>query len=195
LDAAGINRAKEFVAETAEQALAGAKEVGYPLVMKVIGPVHKTDVGGVVLNVNDDAKLEAEFNRMIKIQDTTAILLQPMLSGTEIFIGAKKEGNFGTLVMCGLGGIFIEVLKDVQTALAPVNKSEADRMIKGLRGYKMIKGTRGLEGVNEEMFNETVRRVSALCVAAPEIEEMDLNPLLGNARTVTAVDARIRISK
>lgn len=195
LDAAGINRAKEFVAETAEQALAGAKEVGYPLVMKVIGPVHKTDVGGVVLNVNDDAKLEAEFNRMIKIQDTTAILLQPMLSGTEIFIGAKKEGNFGTLIMCGLGGIFIEVLKDVQTALAPVNKSEADRMIKGLRGYKMIKGTRGLEGVNEEMFNETVRRVSALCIAAPEIEEMDLNPLLGNARTVTAVDARIRISK
>lgn len=195
LDAAGINRAKEFVAETVEQALAGAKEVGYPLVMKVIGPVHKTDVGGVVLNVNDDTKLEAEFNRMIKIQDTTAILLQPMLSGTEIFIGAKKEGNFGTLVMCGLGGIFIEVLKDVQTALAPVNKSEADSMIKGLRGYKMIKGTRGLEGVNEEMFNETVRRVSALCMAAPEIEEMDLNPLLGNAKTVVAVDARIRIAK
>ena len=195
LDAAGINRAKEFVAETVEQALAGAKEVGYPLVMKVIGPVHKTDVGGVVLNVNDDTKLEAEFNRMIKIQDTTAILLQPMLSGTEIFIGAKKEGNFGTLVMCGLGGIFIEVLKDVQTALAPVNKSEANSMIKGLRGYKMIKGTRGLEGVNEEMFNETVRRVSALCMAAPEIEEMDLNPLLGNAKTVVAVDARIRIAK
>ena len=195
LDAAGINRAKEFVAETVEQALAGAKEVGYPLVMKVIGPVHKTDVGGVVLNVNDDTKLEAEFNRMIKIQDTTAILLQPMLSGTEIFIGAKKEGNFGTLVMCGLGGIFIEVLKDVQTALAPVNKSEADSMIKGLRGYKMIKGTRGLEGVNEEMFIETVRRVSALCMAAPEIEEMDLNPLLGNAKTVVAVDARIRIAK
>ena len=195
LDAAGINRAKEFVANTVEQALAGAREVGYPLVMKVIGPVHKTDVGGVVLNVNDDAKLEAEFNRMIKIQDTTAILLQPMLSGTEIFIGAKKEGNFGTLVMCGLGGIFIEVLKDVQTGLAPLNTLEADRMIKGLRGYKMIKGTRGLEGVNEEMFNETIRRVSALCMAAPEIEEMDLNPLLGNAKTVVAVDARIRISK
>ena len=195
LDAAGINRAKEFVADTVEQALAGAREVGYPLVMKVIGPVHKTDVGGVVLNVNDDVKLEAEFNRMIKIQDTTAILLQPMLSGTEIFIGAKKEGNFGTLVMCGLGGIFIEVLKDVQTGLAPINTLEADRMIKGLRGYKMIKGTRGLEGVNEEMFNETIRRVSALCMAAPEIEEMDLNPLLGNAKTVVAVDARIRISK
>ncbi len=195
LDAAGINRAKEVVASTVEEALEGAREVGFPLVMKVIGPVHKTDVGGVVLNVSDNSTLETEFNRMIKIQDTTAILLQPMLSGTEIFIGAKREGNFGTLVMCGLGGIFIEVLKDVKTGLAPLNKDEADKMIKGLRGYKMIQGTRGMEGVNEVMFNETIRRVSALCMAAPEIEEMDLNPLLGNARNITAVDARIRINK
>ena len=118
-----------------------------------------------------------------------------MLSGTELFVGAKKEGNFGTLVMCGLGGIFIEVLKDVQTGLAPINKDEADRMIKQLRGYKIIKGTRGLQGINEEIFNETIRRVSALCTAAPEIEEMDLNPLLGDANNVTAVDARIRIHK
>lgn len=195
LDAAGINRAKEVVAHTVQEALAGAREVGFPLVMKVIGPIHKTDVGGVVLNVSDNNTLETEFNRMIKIKDTTAILLQPMLSGTEIFIGAKREGDFGPLVMCGLGGIFIEVLKDVQSALAPVSKSEADGMIKGLRGYKMIQGARGLQGVNEAMFNETIRRVSALCMAAPEIQEMDLNPLLGNAKTIIAVDARIRIEK
>ena len=195
LDAAGIARAKEFIAYTKEEALNGAKEVGYPLVMKTIGPIHKTDAGGVVLNVTDDATLEVEFNRIIQIKDTTSVLLQPMLSGTELFVGAKKEGNFGTLVMCGLGGIFIEVLKDVQTGLAPINKDEADRMIKQLRGYKIIKGTRGLQGINEEIFNETIRRVSALCTAAPEIEEMDLNPLLGDANNVTAVDARIRIHK
>ncbi len=130
LDAAGINRAKEVVVRTVEEAAAGAREVGYPLVMKVIGPVHKTDVGGVSLNVADDNTLVTEFNRMIKIKDTTAILLQPMLSGTEIFIGAKREGNFGNLVMCGLGGIFIEVLKDVSTAMSPVGKVEAQRMIK-----------------------------------------------------------------
>ena len=132
---------------------------------------------------------------MIKIKDTTAILLQPMLSGTEIFIGAKREGNFGNLVMCGLGGIFIEVLKDVSTAMSPVGEVGAQRMIKSLRGYKMIEGARGMEGVNEALFIDAIRRVSALCMAAPEIEEMDLNPLLGNAREVVAVDARIRISK
>ncbi|MBQ8034231.1 MAG: acetate--CoA ligase family protein [Bacteroidales bacterium] len=195
LDAAGINRAKEVVAHTVEEAAAGAREVGYPLVMKVIGPVHKTDVGGVSLNVADDNTLVTEFNRMIKIKDTTAILLQPMLSGTEIFIGAKREGNFGNLVMCGLGGIFIEVLKDVSTAMSPVGKVGAQRMIKSLRGYKMIEGARGMEGVNEALFIDAIRRVSALCMAAPEIEEMDLNPLLGNAREVVAVDARIRICK
>lgn len=195
LDAAGINRAKEVVARTVEEAAAGAREVGYPLVMKVIGPVHKTDVGGVSLNVADDNTLITEFNRMIKIKDTTAILLQPMLSGTEIFIGAKREGNFGNLVMCGLGGIFIEVLKDVSTAMSPIGKVEAQRMIKSLRGYKMIEGARGMEGVNEALFIDAIRRVSALCMAAPEIEEMDLNPLLGNAKEVVAVDARIRICK
>ncbi|MBP3343127.1 MAG: acetate--CoA ligase family protein [Bacteroidales bacterium] len=195
LDAAGINRAKEVVVRTVEEAAAGAREVGYPLVMKVIGPVHKTDVGGVSLNVADDNTLITEFNRMIKIKDTTAILLQPMLSGTEIFIGAKREGNFGNLVMCGLGGIFIEVLKDVSTAMSPVGKVEAQRMIKSLRGYKMIEGARGMEGVNEALFIDAIRRVSALCMAAPEIEEMDLNPLLGNAKEVVAVDARIRICK
>ncbi len=195
LDAAGINRAKEVVVRTVEEAAAGAREVGYPLVMKVIGPVHKTDVGGVSLNVADDNTLVTEFNRMIKIKDTTAILLQPMLSGTEIFIGAKREGNFGNLVMCGLGGIFIEVLKDVSTAMSPVGKVEAQRMIKSLRGYKMIEGARGMEGVNEAMFIDAIRRISALCMAAPEIEEMDLNPLLGNAKEVVAVDARIRICK
>ena len=132
---------------------------------------------------------------MMNIPNTTSILLQPMLTGTQIFIGAKREDKFGHLIMCGLGGIFIEVLNDVRSALSPVSKTEADEMIKGLRGYKMIKGTRGIEGVNEVVFNETIRRVSALCNAAPEIFEMDLNPLLGNSKQVIAVDARIRIEK
>ncbi len=195
LDAAGINRAKEAVAATEEEALDAVHEIGYPIVMKVIGPVHKTDVGGVSLNITDDNTMITEFHRMMAIKDTTAILLQPMLKGTEIFIGAKREDKFGSIIMCGLGGIFIEALKDVNSELAPVSKEDAERMIRNLKGYKIIKGTRGLEGVNEVMFNETIRRVSALCTAAPEIAEMDLNPLLGNSKTVTAVDARIRIEK
>ena len=195
LDAAGINRAKEIVATTLNEALDAAHDIGYPIVMKVVGPVHKTDVGGVSLNIADDNTMSLEFERMIKIKDAVGVLLQPMLSGTEIFIGAKKEGNYGTLVMCGLGGVFIEALKDVNQELAPVSKLEAQRMIKNLKGYKIIQGVRGLEGVNETLFNEAIRRVSALCIAAPEIAEMDLNPLLGNFKNVTAVDGRIRIEK
>jgi acetyltransferase len=132
---------------------------------------------------------------MIQIPDTTAILLQPMLSGTELFVGAKKEEKFGHMVLCGLGGIFIEVLKDVNAGLAPISDQEADWMIKNLKSYKIIEGVRGQEGVNEILFREIVQRVSVLVKIAPEIFEMDLNPLLGKTDKVVAVDARIRIEK
>jgi acetyltransferase len=195
LDAAGISRVKEIVVDKMAQLKKAALEIGFPIVMKVVGPVHKTDVGGVVLNVTDEETMIVEFNRMMNIPGTHAIMLQPMLTGIQIFIGAKREEKFGHLVMCGLGGIFIEVLNDVQSALSPVSKSEAEIMIRSLKGYKMIKGNRGLEGVNEAIFIENIRRVSALCNAAPEIFEMDLNPLLGNSKQIIAVDARIRIEK
>lgn len=195
LDAAGISRVKEIVIDKMDQLRKAALEIGFPLVMKVVGPVHKTDVGGVVLNVTDEETMIVEFNRMMNIPGTHAIMLQPMLTGIQIFIGAKREQKFGHLVMCGLGGIFIEVLNDVQSALSPVSKSEAEKMIRSLKGYKMIKGSRGIEGVNEAIFIENIRRVSALCNAAPEIFEMDLNPLLGNSKQIIAVDARIRIEK
>lgn len=195
LDAARINRVQESVVTSLDKAIEAAHRIGYPLVMKVVGPVHKTDVDGVVLDVKDSVQLKEEFTRMMQIKDTTAILLQPMLSGTEIFIGAKREGKFGTQVLCGLGGIFVEALGDVSSNLAPFSKTIAHNMIKKLRGYKIIKGIRGKEGVNEVIFAEMVSRVSSLCALAPEIAEMDLNPLLGNMTNVIAVDARIRIEK
>jgi len=195
LDAAGISRAGEAVVNSREDAVKAAQKLGLPVVMKVVGPVHKSDVGGVVLNVKDEETVAAEFDRMIQIKDTTAILLQPMLSGTELFVGAKAEPKFGHMVLCGLGGIFIEVLKDVSAGLVPIAKDEAAKMIKNLKSYGIIKGVRGQEGVNEEMFAEVVTRVGALVKAAPEIAEMDLNPLLGKADRVVAVDARIRIEK
>jgi acetyltransferase len=195
LDAAGINRAKEAVAYTLEEAVKNAGEIGYPLVMKVIGPVHKTDVGGVALDIKDEATLAANFTRMMQIPNTTAILLQPMLKGKEIFVGSKREDGFGTMVMAGLGGIFIEALKDVAAELAPISTPKALEMVKSLKGYSIIKGIRGQEGINEVIFAETVSKVSQLCKVAPEIAEMDINPLLGNPNSVTAVDARIRIEK
>jgi acetyltransferase len=195
LDAVGIPRAGEAVVISKEDALKAAEKLGYPVVMKVVGPVHKSDVGGVVLNVKEAATVGNEFERMIKIKDTTAILIQPMLSGIELFAGAKKEDKFGHMVLCGLGGIFIEVLKDVNAGLAPLTKDEASKMITSLKSYGIIKGARGQEGVNEEIFTDIVVRLSALVTVAPEIFEMDLNPLLGKKDKVVAVDARIRIEK
>jgi acetyltransferase len=195
LDAAGIPRAGEAVVRSKEDVVKSAEKLGYPVVMKVVGPVHKSDVGGVVLNVKDANTVGKEFERMIKIKDTTAILIQPMLSGIELFAGAKKEDKFGHMVLCGLGGIFIEVLKDVNSGLAPLTKEEAFKMIRSLKSYGIIKGARGQEGVNEEIFADIVVRLSALVSVAPEIFEMDLNPLLGKKDKVVAVDARIRIEK
>lgn len=195
LDAAGISRAGEANVTNVNSAVEEAKKLGFPLVMKVVGPVHKSDVGGVVLNVKDEETVRREFERMMKIKDTTAILMQPMLSGVELFCGAKREDKFGTMVLAGLGGIFIEVLKDVNAGLAPLCHDEAMRMITTLRGFKMLKGVRGQEGVDIEKFVDIVVRLSALVHVAPEIAEMDLNPLLGKADQVVAVDARIRIEK
>ena len=195
LDAAKISRAGEAVVTNRDAAVKEAQKLGLPVVMKVVGPVHKSDVGGVVLNVKDTETVAREFDRMINIKDTTAILIQPMLSGIELFVGAKAEPKFGHMVLCGLGGIFIEVLKDVSAGLAPIAKPEAMEMIRKLKSYGIIKGARGQEGVNEDLFAEIVVRVSALVKVAPEIAEMDLNPLLGKADKVVAVDARIRIEK
>ena len=199
LDAAGISRKKSVEVSKKEDALAFAKEVGcskdVPLVMKVVGPLHKSDVGGVTLGVKDLDTVAKEFDRLIVIPETYAVEMYPMLDGLDVYIGAIKDAKFGHQIFFGLGGIFIEVLKDVQSALAPITAAEAKEMLKQLKGYKILQGVRGQEGVNIDLYADQVARVSALVQAAPEIVEMDLNPLLGNPRYVTAVDARIRIEK
>ena len=199
LDAAGISRKKSVEVSKKEDALAFAKEVGcskdVPLVMKVVGPLHKSDVGGVTLGVKDLDTVAKEFDRLIVIPETYAVEMYPMLDGTDVYIGAIRDPKFGHQIFFGLGGIFIEVLKDVQSALAPITAAEAKEMLKQLKGYKILQGVRGQEGVNLDLYAEQVARVSALVQAAPEIAEMDLNPLLGNPRYVTAVDARIRLEK
>ena len=195
LDASGIRRAGEAVVATAEDAKEEAKVLGFPVVMKVVGPIHKSDVGGVVLNVNNEQAVTAEFERMIRIRDTTAVLIQPMLSGTELFLGAKYEPNFGHMILCGLGGIFIEVMKDVAAGLTPLGKEEALFMIRNLKSYPIIKGIRGQKGVSVELFAEVILRLSALLKSAPEIMELDFNPLLGKEDSVIVVDARINLKK
>ena len=195
LQCAGIPMVPELVSTSKEELTQFAQKVGFPVVAKVVGPIHKSDVGGVALNIRTAEHLSLEFDRMMQIPDATAVMVQKMIGGTEIFIGAKYEERFGHVVLCGLGGIFVEVLKDVSSGLAPLSYNEAYSMIRSLRGYKIIKGTRGQQGINEQKYAEIIVRLSTLLRFAREIKEMDINPLLADEHNVVAVDARIRIEK
>lgn len=195
LSCAGIPMVPEYVSANQEELIAEAEKMNYPIVAKVVGPVHKSDVGGVALNIRNKEQLAHEFDRMMKIKDATAVMIQKMISGTELFIGAKYENRFGHIVLCGLGGIFVEALKDVSSGLAPLTMSEAEAMIRSLRGYKILQGTRGQKGINERRYAEIIVRLSILLRHATEIKEMDINPLLAEGDAVTAVDARILIEK
>ena len=195
LESAGIPTVPEFVSEDKQAILDFAQKCGYPVVAKVVGPVHKSDVGGVALNVRTPEHLALAFDRMMQIPDATAVMVQKMINGKELFIGAKYEPRFGHVVLCGLGGIFVEVLKDVSSGLAPLSYEEAYSMIHSLRGYKIIKGTRGQKGINERKYAEIIVRLSTLLRFATEIKEMDINPLLADENDVIAVDARILVRK
>ncbi len=165
LDSAGIPTVPELVSTSKQEVTDFAERCGYPVVAKVVGPVHKSDVGGVALNIRSRQVLEAEFDRMMQLPEATGVMVQKMLRGTELFIGAK------------------------------LSLAEAQSMIHSLRGYKIIKGTRGQSGINERKYAEIIVRLSTLLRFATEIKEMDINPLLADAENVIAVDARIRVEK
>ena len=161
--------------------------------MKVVGSAHKSDVGGVVLDVVTLDAVKENFKRLTGIENAAGVELCQMERGLEVLVGVKKEPGFGHIITCGLGGIFVEILKDIQYALAPVTRAEALRMIRSLKSYKLIQGARGKEGISEEVFAEVICKVSDLLALVPEIEEMDLNPLMGRGDHLSAVDVVIRM--
>lgn len=193
LNAAGIPRVTEVVENSKEKLLAAMDAMEFPVVMKVVGPLHKSDAKGVVLNITSKEEVSETFDRLMQIDSATAVMLQPQLAGLELFVGVMKEPGFNHTILCGLGGIFIEVLNDISAGLSPISNNEAQQMVQSLRGYKLIQGARGREGVNENQFVEIIQRLSALVKAAPEITEMDINPLIGTRKNIVAVDARVRV--
>ncbi|GET29706.1 acetate--CoA ligase family protein [Prolixibacter sp. SD074] len=195
LKAASIPFAQERVAKSIDEAAEAAKKLGFPLVMKVVGPLHKTEVGGVSLNIRDEEMVRKEFTRLMKIKDTTAVLMAEQAEGIELFIGASYQDKFGHVMLCGMGGIFVEVFKDITSGLAPLTFPEAHSMIRNLKAYKIINGYRGMEGVDKDKFAEIIVRLSSMLRFAVEIKELDLNPLLGKGNRILAVDARIRVEK
>ncbi|WP_430934711.1 acetate--CoA ligase family protein [Saccharicrinis sp. 156] len=195
LHAANIPMVKELFIRDEKDLSSKINDIEYPVVMKVVGPVHKTDVDGVSLNISGPKFFQSELKRMTHIKGFEGVIVQPMLKGTELFIGAKYEPTFGHVVLCGLGGIFVEVLKDISSGLAPLSKEEALGMINDLKSKKILEGIRGQEGVDIDGFADILVRLSTMLRFATEIKELDLNPLMGSKDQIITVDARVRIEK
>jgi acyl-CoA synthetase (NDP forming) len=192
LDEIGINNATPVLVQSTDE-LSAQENIAKPWVLKVSGPVHKTDVGGVTLNVNSTAFAVEEVNRMLSIPDADGVIVQPMIKGKEFFAGAIRDPRIGPIILVGLGGIYVEILKDVRSALAPLDKPIALKMIHRLASYPMIQGMRGQEGFDEEELADVLVKLSALVTQFPEIQEIDLNPLMANADGWSCVDVRIRV--
>jgi acetyltransferase len=195
LDATGIPLVKTYEITSRDELIEAAWKLNFPLAIKVVGPIHKSDVGGVTLNIKSEKHLLAEYERMMQIRGAKAVTLQPMLSGLELFLGAKYEQPFGHIIMCGLGGIFVEALGDISSGLAPLSKNEATSMIRSLKSYKILNGTRGRKGINEDLFADIIVKLSVMLRHNVEIKELDLNPLIALENDITVVDARIRVEK
>jgi acetyltransferase len=187
---AGIPTPRERKVETSRDLAGLESSIAPPWVMKVVGPLHKTEVGGVVTGVNP-ANAEDAFAKLMKISDACAVLIQETVGGPEVLMGLSREGDFGHVVAFGLGGVLTEVLKDVRFALAPLSADEAAGIIRSIRGLPVLQGYRGRPGMDLEFLGELLTRVSLLGRDIPKIRELDINPLKGVRHDLFAVDVRI----
>jgi acetyl-CoA synthetase (ADP-forming) len=197
----GIPVTKFRVAKTVDEAVKFAEELGYPVVLKIVSPdvIHKFDVGGVVLNLQSREQVQKAFNQIresvkkhVPNAKILGITVQEMVSpSTEVIVGAVKDPQFGPALMFGLGGIFVEVLKDVTFRIAPINEAEARGMITEIKAYPILKGHRGLPSVDIKAVTKILVDTSRLVTRYPEIKELDLNPVVAYEKGAKTVDARI----
>ena len=197
VEAYGIPVAAWGTASTKAEAVETAAKIGFPVVLKADSEriIHKSDVGGVAINIKDPAALGQIIDAMqSKLGDDIRFFIQRFLPHhRELIIGAKAEPGVGHLIMFGLGGIFVEILKDVSFSISPVSNTEAQAMISGIRASALIDGFRGEKGINKTKTTEIIQRVSQLVTDFPMIRELDLNPLFSYENEICAVDARIII--
>ncbi len=192
----GIRAVPGGLARTAREARAIASRVGYPVVAKIsaLGLVHKTDVKGVILDIPDARGVDAAFRGLMR-RGAEGVNIQKMLKGgREVVLGVASDPSFGPILMFGLGGIYVEVLKDVSFAVCPVSDVRARELIRGIRGYPILRGLRGQKGVDEDAVVDAIRRVSQMALDHPEISELEFNPLLAFPDGVVAVDLRVRVA-
>ncbi|MBN1306652.1 MAG: acetate--CoA ligase family protein [Chitinispirillaceae bacterium] len=195
----GIPTASCRIARNVDEAEAEAERIGFPVVIKADAAnlIHKTDAGGVALNLNDVAAVRnavAAMTKRIDAPDLKFLVQQYLPGGMEIIIGAKEERGLGYILMAGIGGVLVELLKDVAFELTPVTASEAEAMLRSLKTYPILTGYRGRKGVDQAQLITIIQRISQLVTDLPVIREMDLNPIITFEDRVVAVDARIIIS-
>jgi acetyltransferase len=193
LDAAGLKRPGQIAVTNIDDLTKASQSLNFPLVAKIIGPLHKSDVGGVIVGIANDGELAAAWKRLEQIAGFEGVLLQEMVGGNEIIIGAKSEEGYGHLVMFGLGGIYTEVFKDNIFALAPLGLKESEAIIRSIRAVKMLEGVRGQKGMSIGLLADQLTRISMLVRDFPQISEIDLNPVKGEDDNLCVVDCRIII--
>ena len=204
-DAYGISIPQEGLATSSDEAATLAEEIGYPVVLKVSSKdiLHKTEAGGVLVNLTTAADVSKGYDTIIKNAqayksdaEIAGVQVQQMLPpGQEVIVGAVTDPSFGKLVAFGLGGILVEVLKDVTFRLAPASHEDALSMIDGIKAAEVLRGVRGSDPVNRDALATLIENVSALIADFPEIHELDLNPVLATSESVTAVDVRILLAQ
>ncbi|MDY6907856.1 MAG: acetate--CoA ligase family protein [Chloroflexota bacterium] len=201
LKEAGIAVTEIRLARSREEAAAFAKEIGMPVVLKIVSPdvLHKTDAGGVKLGLGSEQEVGKAYDDILasvkKHYPNAAIegvAVQSMARpGTEVIIGMSKDPQFGPVLMFGLGGILVEVLKDVSFRIVPLTKRDAREMIKEIKGYPLLEGYRGQEPANVPQLEELLLKVSDFVEKTPDIKELDINPLFAYSDGAVAVDARV----
>jgi acetyltransferase len=207
LEAYGIAVTRATAAATAEDAVQAARDLGYPVVLKILSPqiTHKTDVGGVALGLERDDEVRKAFDDILTaaarkrpdavIRGVTVQRMRSAADGVEMILGTKKDPTFGSAILVGMGGVAAELFRDRALGLPPLNERLAWRMLTSLRSWPLLEGYRGRPGANLELLLETLIRFSYLVAELPEIRELDINPLLVTPREVVALDARIAVDE
>jgi acetyl coenzyme A synthetase (ADP forming)-like protein len=197
LRAAGITVASTTVVANADEAVGAANAVGYPVVLKVEGPLHKSDVGGVRLNIHDDASLRDAFaDFRARLGDTmTGAVVQPMVGGVEVMLGVTLDPIFGHVMVFGAGGTMVELMADVSFRLHPLTDRDTGEMIDEVRWSKLLRGFRGVPPSDIDAVRAALLRLSAAISICPEVRELDINPLKAMQHGATVIDARIRVEE
>ncbi|MCL0038965.1 acetate--CoA ligase family protein [Dehalococcoidia bacterium] len=198
---AGIEVVEARLARTKKEAISIAREMGFPVALKIVSPdiIHKSDCGGVKLGLNNVAAVGRAYSEIMasikqkgpeaKIFGVSIQRMSP--AGVEVIMGMSKDAQFGPVLMFGLGGVFVEVLKDVSFRIVPIARRDASQMIREIKGYPVLQGYRGQEPADITALENTLLRLSSFIEGTPEIRELDLNPVFAYAHGAIAADARV----